>query len=73
MCPENANVFVAEDDTFWQEMITEGIKNGGHQVVSSAKTLEGALKAVDKFSELGVQVATIDGNLDGWNKGSDGF
>lgn len=42
-------------------------------MVGKANTLDKALKAVGQFEKLGVQVATIDGNLseEGWT-GDDG-
>ncbi len=64
MSPERAKVFVAEDADLWQRMIKRILANDGHQIVSSATNLKDALAAIDRFAELGVQVAIIDGNLD---------
>ena len=73
MSPEKARVFVVEDDGNWREMILEAIKYGGHEVVAISTTLQEALEAVGTLTELGIQVATIDGNLtrEG-NTGEDG-
>lgn len=63
MSPERAKVFVVEDDKEWQEIIKDKLEKEGHQVVLSATNLKDALAATNKLTELGVQVATIDGNL----------
>jgi CheY-like chemotaxis protein len=72
MCPENANVFVVEDDKFWQEAIKENLSIGGHRIVLSATSLKDALEATNNLSKFGVQVATVDGNLGGYSAGHDG-
>ena len=73
MSPERAKVFVAEDADLWQRMIKRILADSGHQVVSSATNLKEALAAIDKFAELEVQVAIIDGNLDDFEiSGRDG-
>jgi CheY-like chemotaxis protein len=74
MCPENAMVFLAEDDPeFRGELIPDSLRPGGHQVVLSAGNLEQALQMVDRFSDFGVQVAIIDANLaEGDYSGRDG-
>lgn len=71
--PEKARVFVAEDEQDWQQRIERNLKRYGHEVVLTAETLAQALKSLDQFEELGVQVATLDGNLRGNDiSGSDG-
>lgn len=72
MCPENANVFVVEDEKFWQDGIKDLLSQGGHRVVLSATSLDEALEATNNLSTLGVQVATIDGNLKGYSGGRAG-
>lgn len=73
MSPENARVFVAEDDKDWQRFIEDYIKEGGHTMVLLAKTRQEALEMVKQFKELGIQVAIIDGNLNSIiTNGSDG-
>lgn len=73
MSPERAKVFVVEDDSTWQKMIREMLEDAGHQVVATATTKKEALTLVEKLEELGVQVATIDGNLTQWDaSGVDG-
>ena len=62
--PERARVFVAEDDKRYQELIESFLTRAGHSIVLKAETFDDAIKAVEQFSELDVQVATIDGNLD---------
>ena len=64
MSPERAKVFVVEDDQDWQRMIKAMLEGEGHKVVLSATNLDDALATADKLVELGVQVATIDGNLE---------
>jgi len=63
MSPERARVFVAEDNERWQSMIQDLLEDEGHSVILSAGNLEEAMAAVERLNELGVQVATLDGNL----------
>lgn len=73
MSPEKAKVFVSEDNKQWQDMIRDILQDDGHSVVASAKTLEEALALSQRLGELGVNVATIDGNLSEWDtSGADG-
>jgi len=73
MSPEKARVFVSEDDKDWRDTLREMLADSGHSVVLSAGTLAEALAAVDRLGELGVNVATIDGNLNEWDtSGVDG-
>ena len=69
--PERARVFVAEDDEDWQSMIGELLKQNGYSVVVTATTREKALEIAQKLSSLGVNVATVDGNLN--PNDSDGY
>lgn len=63
MAPENAHVFVIEDDEFAQDTIVEVLERGKHKVVLKASSLRDALEAVPTLQEKGIQVATVDGNL----------
>lgn len=73
MSPERANVFIAEDQKDFVFMLEEFAKLSGHTVVAKADNLSDALDCVDKFGELNVDVAYIDGNLSrGDSSGNDG-
>src|SRR5437870_5345376 len=73
MSPENAKVFVVEDDERWQEAITYELQAAGHTVVAKAQTLSEALATIPFLSSFGVQVATLDANLDPYEfRGYDG-
>ncbi len=61
--PEKARVFVAEDDKDYQWLIEHNLIEAGHSVVLRAETFNDAVRAIGQFGELGVQVATIDGNF----------
>jgi len=63
MSPEKARVFVAEPDPDWQATIKAELKKAGHEVVLTASTLEEGLIATKQLGKLGVQVATICGQL----------
>lgn len=63
MTPEKARVFVAEDDIAWHAYIYDVLAEEGHTVVLTATTIEEALAAIEQFEKLGIQVATIDSNL----------
>lgn len=73
MSPEKAKVFVAEDNPFWQEIIEKYLTEAGHTVVAKATTRDQALSMVNQLKKLGVDVATIDGNLNKYeSEGYDG-
>jgi|SRR3989344_4442989 len=73
MSPERAKVFVAEDDKDWLDIIRGTLEGAGHSVVLSASTRAEALAAAERLRELGVQVATVDGNLNDYeSSGADG-
>lgn len=63
MSPENARVFVVEDEKLWQKCLKRWLEKGGHQIVASATTLEQALEIAKRLKKMGVQVVTLDGNL----------
>ncbi len=71
--PENARVFVAEDDPDFLDDLKMVLEGEGHAVTLSATSLENALQAIGNFQKLGIQVASIDGNLKrGVRSGTDG-
>lgn len=73
MAPENASVFVAEDDPDWQEFISDDLEKGGHSLKRLAQTKEDALASITSFVQDGIQVAIVDGNLSGDDhSGTDG-
>ena len=63
MSPEKARIFIAEDDSDWQNMIKECLEEAGHSVVATAQSLPEALNTVKRLNNLHVDVAVIDGNL----------
>lgn len=63
MSPEKANVFIAEDNSSYQKLVKEYLEEAGHTLSLSATTIEEALACVDRFEELGIDVAVLDGNL----------
>lgn len=69
MSPENAKVFIAEDDRYWRRVLKRELKRGGHNVLLVASTLLEAIDKIKKFREEGIQVAVIDGNLNPDNLG----
>jgi len=73
MSPEKAKVFVAEDDQDWQSIIKEYLEDAGHTVVAKATNIEDALATVAQLSQMGVDVAVLDSNLNDYeSKGYDG-
>lgn len=65
MTPDNARVFIIEDNPDIRDIEREILEKEGHVVVGEADNFEDALAAVDEFKNLRVQVATTDGNLSG--------
>ncbi len=63
MAPENARVFLAEDDSTFRRAARRFIEGSSHQVSVEANTLGDAISAIPKAKELGVNVAVLDGNL----------
>jgi len=73
MSPERAKVFYVEDDPNHGFLIEKFLELSGHDVVGSATNISDALDAVNKFGELNVDVAIIDGNLSSFDSsGNDG-
>ena len=73
LCMINAKAFVAEDDSWWQEIYRDILEGEGHQVLLTATNRAEALAAVEKLGELGIDLALIDGNLNEWDSdGADG-
>ncbi|HEY5601342.1 MAG TPA: response regulator [Patescibacteria group bacterium] len=63
MAPENANVFLAEDDNSWRRIAHQALERDSHQVLVEVSTFEDALEAITKAKEIGINVAIVDGNL----------
>lgn len=63
MSPENANVFLAEDDNSWKGIARRALERDSHQVLVEVTTLEDAFEAIARAKEIGVNVAVVDGNL----------
>lgn len=61
---EGKRVLVVEDDPEWQEMIREALREGHHEVVATAGTIDEALAFCESgLRELRVEAATVDANL----------
>lgn len=56
--------FIIEDERDWRSKIRGLLEDEGHLVVGEATSKHEALSAISKFGELGVQIATLDANLD---------
>jgi CheY-like chemotaxis protein len=63
MAPENANIFIVEDNEDRIEKLTEILKDDGHKVVDIAKTRAEALKKIPELGENKVNITIMDGNL----------
>jgi CheY-like chemotaxis protein len=73
MCPENARIFLVEDDKSRQSLVKDAMKTFGHEVVDVASSLKEALDKVSKLDKKRIDVAIVDGNLSENNvSGSDG-
>lgn len=72
MAPENALVFVAEDDVDWQANYARWLPRASHKVVATATSLVKASEVIPTLAEQGVQVAIVDGNLGFSQWGEDG-
>jgi ActR/RegA family two-component response regulator len=73
MSPENARVFLTEDDEVDAWRTKEYLKRGDHSVELRASTLEEALGLVPRLEKEGINVAVVDGNLSsGKRDGADG-
>jgi len=63
MSPQNARLFIAEDNPDWQEMYYDFFENSGHTIVQLATNMSEAEEALPKLAEMGIQVAIIDGDI----------
>lgn len=73
LCMINAKAFIAEDDNRLQDIVKDILEDEGHSVLLTATTRDEALAAVEKISELSIDLALIDGNLNEWDtNGADG-
>jgi CheY-like chemotaxis protein len=69
--PPKTEVAVFEDNKDWQKRIREILENDGHSVVLTATNIKEALEATKRLKDLGVKVATIDGNLNSFEASGD--
>ncbi len=58
-----AKVAIFENNPDQQDQIILFLEEAGHEVVATAETVFAALALVPQLTGLGVQVATLDGNL----------
>lgn len=73
MAPENAQIFLVEDNAKVVKTLTEYLENAGHEVVETATSLQEALSKIPTLSQKGVNVAILDGNLtEGEESGQEG-
>lgn len=61
--PENARVFIAEDNNQLIKVFERNLSRAGHVIVSTTTSLKDALDAIKRFEELNVQIAVLDANL----------
>lgn len=67
--PQNARIFIVEDDPIWSNLYKALFEDTGHTIVFLATTMVEAKEALPKLSEMDIHVAIIDGNIspDGHN------
>ena len=63
MCPENAKIFLVDDDEGTNRSLSFVLRIYGHTIVETATTLDEALEKIPSLDEKGVNVAIVDGNL----------
>lgn len=74
MSPQEAKIFMAEDDKYYAETLGEFLTMAGHAIVAHVRTLAEALHMIDELPEDSIQVGLIDANLDEWeDRGFDGI
>ena len=64
MSPENARVFLVEDNNRKRGLIIEVLEDAGHKIGLVATSLPEALKLIDKLRKERINVAIVDGSLD---------
>ncbi|RJQ27945.1 response regulator [Candidatus Parcubacteria bacterium] len=63
MSPEEARIFLAEDDPGWAELNRLGVTIAGHHVVIEVRDVNEGLNLVQEAQQLGVNVALLDGRI----------
>ncbi|MEK9143152.1 MAG: hypothetical protein AAB481_00795 [Patescibacteria group bacterium] len=67
----HANVFVAEDDPKWLELIKDKLEAAGHSYAGEATTREEAIRQIPTFREKNINVVILGGNLGDFVFGGD--
>lgn len=70
--PEKAVIFLAEDNASLRESLKSWLERCGHTVPLKAGSLVEALEKVKEAKAAGVNVAIIDGSLEGPDSPGDG-
>lgn len=65
MSPENANVFLVDDEASWTRTARKSLIEAGHKVPLEATDVNSAYNLIARAQELGINVAVLDGNLTG--------
>jgi CheY-like chemotaxis protein len=65
MSPENANVFLVDDEASWLRAARKSLHDAGHTVVLEAVDAPKAQSLISLALELDVNVAVLDVNLTG--------
>lgn len=63
MSPQEAKVFIIEDNDIHRSDLKEWLERAGHSVVGTAKTFKDAQDAVKRLQELRAEIVTLDANL----------
>lgn len=72
MSPENARLFIVEDDPDSREGLAEYLERSGHKVVVIATDMKKATEVIPTLLKEKVQVALVDGNLGEGASNTDG-
>lgn len=63
MSPENARVFIAEDNKAVRFFVKKSLEETGHQVLVEVASFEEAMNKIAGAKEMGINVAVLDGSL----------
>jgi len=63
MLPENARVFLAEDNEAVRFFVKKSLEETGHQVLVEAVSFEEAMEKIREAKEKRINVAVLDGSL----------
>ena len=63
MSPENARVFLAEDNEAVRFFAKKSLEETGHQVLIEVSSFEKAMVKIKEAKERGINVAILDGSL----------